>query len=536
MLLKVMHDTKHAWLLFFFALNMIPVLVRGQQNDADKYASTITRYDLKRQLQIVAGAGMEGRETSTEGQRKAAEYIEKQYRMLGLQPAAKLNSYQQSYPLYKDSLLKGALKVGKEKYEYGIDYIAIVNASNNAEIRSKKIIFVGYGISSKLYDDYEAKDVKGKTVIFFSGEPVVDGKYILSGTTRPSSWSRSSSIKKLTLAKQKGAVAAFIINATVDTFSTADKVMIHRTSIYYPAAFDRKNAMFNAAIISRKKGEKILGTSFAHLFKRAAAGELLNNVNHEVALKIKFEIKKLKDPFPSTNVIGLIEGTDKKDEYVFLTAHYDHIGKHGDLIYYGADDDGSGTVSVIEMAEAFSKARSEGKGPRRTVVFMAVSGEEEGLLGSQYYSENPVFPLEKTSVDLNTDMVGRIGSEYLEDKDSANYVYVIGDDKLSSDLAAITDKIGARFGLKLDKKYNDLNDPNRFYYRSDHYNFASKGVPIIFYFNGTHADYHGTGDTVDKINFGLMEKRVRFIFLTAWEMANRDDMLKRDIPFDMPAR
>jgi len=250
---------------------------------------------------------------------------------------------------------------------------------------------------------------------------------------------------------------------------------------------------------------------------------------------VHFEFEKNIQKLESSNVLGFMEGTDLKDEYVFLTAHYDHLGIRNDTtIYYGADDDGSGTVSILELAQAFAKAKAEGKGPRRSIVFMTVSGEEKGLWGSEYYSNNPVYPLDKTSVDLNIDMVGRIGEEYLKDKDSTNYVYVIGDDKLSSDLTPITNMVNKNLKLKLDRKYNDLNDKNRFYYRSDHYNFAEKGVPIIFYFNGVHADYHRPTDTPDKINYKLMAKRVQLVFYTAWEMANRNDMLKRDIKLEVP--
>jgi Zn-dependent M28 family amino/carboxypeptidase len=237
-----------------------------------------------------------------------------------------------------------------------------------------------------------------------------------------------------------------------------------------------------------------------------------------------------------SNVLGLIEGTDKKDEYVVITAHYDHVGKRSDgTIYYGADDDGSGTTGILELAEAFTAAKAAGKGPRRSILLMTVSGEEKGLWGSQYYSENPIFPLEKTTVDLNIDMIGRIGSDYVKDKDSVNYVYTIGDDKLSSDLAPITDQVNDTYTkMKLDRRYNDPKDPNRFYYRSDHYNFAAKGVPIIFYFNGVHADYHKPTDTPDKINYPLMAKRAQLVFHTAWEIANREEMLKRDMPLGMP--
>jgi Zn-dependent M28 family amino/carboxypeptidase len=247
--------------------------------------------------------------------------------------------------------------------------------------------------------------------------------------------------------------------------------------------------------------------------------------------EVKLDFKKNMSELQSTNVIGFLEGSDKKDEFVFITAHYDHLGKRGDsVIYYGADDDGSGTVSVLELAEAFTKAKAAGKGPRRSIVFMTVSGEEKGLWGSEYYSDHPLFSLNKTTVDLNIDMIGRIDPKRKEG-DSTNYVYVVGDDKLSSDLRPISEAMNKKYTkLELDYKYNAPKDPERIYYRSDHYNFARKGVPIIFYFNGTHNDYHRPSDTPDKINYNLMAKRAQLVFYTAWEMANRNDMLKRDIP------
>ena len=207
----------------------------------------------------------------------------------------------------------------------------------------------------------------------------------------------------------------------------------------------------------------------------------------------------------------------------------------GPVIYYGADDDGSGTVSVMEMAAAFAKAKQDGYGPARTIVFMTVSGEEKGLWGSKYYSDHPVFPLEKTSADLNTDMIGRIDPS--RRGDSTNYVYVIGNDKLSTELNPVIHSVNDQYSkLELDFKYNAPDDPERIYYRSDHYNFARKGVPIIFFFDGIHKDYHKPTDTVDKINFDLMEKRARLIFLTAWEIANRPGMLKRDIALPTEVR
>jgi Zn-dependent M28 family amino/carboxypeptidase len=255
------------------------------------------------------------------------------------------------------------------------------------------------------------------------------------------------------------------------------------------------------------------------------------------ATQVNLVATKATENLESSNVVGYIPGTDKKDEYLVLSAHYDHLGKKGDVIWYGADDDGSGTVSVMQMAETFAQASKKGKGPRRSVVFIIVSGEEKGLWGSDYYSEHPLFPLDKTTANLNTDMVGRVDTER-QTADSLNYVYVIGHDKLSTDLPIINEAANkASSNLTLDYKYDDPADKNMIYYRSDHYNFAKKGIPVLFYYDGMLlADYHKPTDTIEKINFDLMQRRVMMIYYTAAEIANRDEMLKRDLKLNMPSR
>ena len=223
------------------------------------------------------------------------------------------------------------------------------------------------------------------------------------------------------------------------------------------------------------------------------------------------------------NIIGFIEGTDLKDEIIIITAHYDHLGIKDTLIYNGADDNGSGTVAIMEIAQAFMIAKKEGNGPRRSVLIMPVSGEEKGLLGSKYYTDNPIYPLENTVANLNVDMIGRIDNYH----DNPDYIYLIGSDRLSTELHQISEEVNDKYiNLDLDYKYNDKDDPNRYYYRSDHYNFAKNNIPVIFYFNGVHADYHKASDTVEKIHFPKIEKISRYIFLTAWELANRDKRLK----------
>lgn len=227
------------------------------------------------------------------------------------------------------------------------------------------------------------------------------------------------------------------------------------------------------------------------------------------------------DVKPSENVLAYIKGTSLPEEVLVISSHYDHVGIDDEgNIFNGADDDGSGTVAILEIAEAFKKAKEDGYGPKRSILFLNVTGEEKGLVGSKFYTDNPVFPLAQTVTNLNIDMIGRIG----EGKEEAgDYVYLIGSDKLSTELHELSEAVNQKYlNMELDYKYNDENDPNRFYYRSDHYNFAKNDIPIIFYFNGVHEDYHRPTDTPDKIEYDLLAKRAKLVFLTAWEVANRE--------------
>ena len=226
------------------------------------------------------------------------------------------------------------------------------------------------------------------------------------------------------------------------------------------------------------------------------------------------------------NLASIIKGSEYPDEYIIITAHLDHIGidKNGD-INNGADDDGTGNVALLEMAEAFKQAEKEGFGPKRSLVFLHVTGEEKGLLGSKYYTENPLYPIKNTVANLNIDMIGRVNPK--RETEDPNYIYLIGSDKLSQELHDISEAVNDKYiQLELDYTYNDERDPNRFYYRSDHYNFAKKNIPVIFYFNGTHEDYHKPTDTADKINYPVLEKRIKLIFYTAWELANRKNRIQ----------
>ncbi|MBP0905797.1 M28 family peptidase [Mariniflexile gromovii] len=229
----------------------------------------------------------------------------------------------------------------------------------------------------------------------------------------------------------------------------------------------------------------------------------------------------------SENVLAYIEGSEKPEEVIIISAHLDHLGINDNgQVCYGADDDGSGTVAIMEIAQAFNRAKNEGHGPKRSILFLHLTAEEIGKRGSEYYVQHPVFPLEKTVTDLNIDMIGRVDDIH---KNNKNYIYLIGADRLSKELHYISEKVNSLyFNIDLDYRFNAEREKNQYYTRSDHYNFASKNIPVIFYFNGEHNDYHQPTDTPDKIEYGLLEKRAKLIFATAWQIANQAKRLEVD--------
>jgi Zn-dependent M28 family amino/carboxypeptidase len=333
---------------------------------------------------------------------------------------------------------------------------------------------------------------------------------------------------KLNEAKNQGISILFITDKNLKENYKVNEHRINSTRM----SIDDKNIETAFATplviyISEEMANAILSS------KKQSVSKLMNTITSKAKpiqfaskTSLQIGIKQEKIKIGSENVLGYVEGTDKKNELIVITAHYDHLGKHDGVVYNGADDDGSGTVAVMELAQAFMIAKKEGKGPRRSMLFMTVSGEEKGLLGSDYYTKHPVFPLANTVCDLNIDMIGRLDETH---KNNANYVYLIGSDKLSKELHTISEQNNKLYcDIDLDYTYNNDTDPNRYYYRSDHYNFAKNNIPVIFYFNGVHADYHQETDEVQKIDFNKMEKITRLVFYTAWELANREERIKLD--------
>lgn len=485
-----------------------------EKSDRVSYANTITEGELKEHLYTYASDEFEGRNTGDEGQKKAVEYLKNEYLKLGIPAAKGGDDYFQNVPLEISGTPEGTISYGGEDFELGNGIITFSSVAN----KSYELVYAGFGIDTDKYSDYKNIDVKGKYVLIKIGEPVTDyGSYILTGTKDPSVWSnwRETLSKRIKIAKEKGAEG-----------------VIYYDDAYYNRSLRRYNHYLESAdggSMSLKSDDDKLATFFVD---KKAAKKLYADIDSKndakvLDSKISLNIENKTVDKNSENVVAIIEGKSKPEEYLVISAHLDHVGVDADgNVFNGADDDGSGTVAILEIAEAFKKAADEGNGPERSIVFLHVTGEEKGLLGSEYYSEHPIFPLEKTVADLNIDMIGRIDPKRDGDR---NYIYLIGSDKLSTELHEISEEVNKKYAnIELDYTYNDDNDPNRFYYRSDHYNFAKHNVPIIFYFNGTHADYHKISDTPDKINYDLLTNRAKLVFQTAWEVANRPERIKVD--------
>ncbi len=497
---------------------------------AREYAATITAAELSEHLHIIAADSMKGRDTGSEGQKMAAHYIASEFFDANLQAVVKypdgVEGYFQEFELVRKTPALVYLETGTQRRESGRDFMAqgIVQTAPSATL---EVVFGGYGIESDRYSDYAGLDVKGKAVLLFAGEPTNRrGISLVTGSSSPSEWAIDTQ-KKIMLARQKGAQAVFLVYPDQTPRQFSQSLQGHKPTsslrLKYKDTGQKNNPVFT---IHRELAAEIMGTSERDLLKQGRRIARRKKPARLPNATITWSAEVREETVSSENVIGLVPGTDKKDEVIVVSAHYDHVGVQGDQVYNGADDDGSGTVAVMEIAEAFARARSDGFGPRRSVLFMTVSGEEKGLLGSEFYTAHPLFPLQNTVANLNIDMIGRIDEAH---KGNADYIYLIGSDKLSSELHAISEEANRKFsGLQLDYTYNDPADPNRFYYRSDHYNFAKNKVPVIFYFNGVHEDYHQPTDDVDKINFNKIEKIARLVFFTAWEVANREQRIKVD--------
>jgi hypothetical protein len=479
------------------------------------YAQTITAQELSDMLYVYASDEFEGRDTGEPGQKKAVEYLKQKYVDMDVTSPLGGDNYYQTVPLEKRGSTSATIKINDTTFENFESHVALMG-SNLSNYKVNDMVYAGYGIDAENYSDYNNVDITNKVVLIKAGEPKDEnGNYVTSGSSEPTKWvnGRQALSSKLEAARQKGAKGIILLdNESFPRYASWLKGQQGRSGRL--SLKSEQSDMFVLMV-----NEKLATALHADILTSDQAQILNTNATINVSSDVTEVI--------SENVVAYIKGSEKPDEVIVISAHLDHVGIEDGQVYNGADDDGSGTVAIVEIAQAFQEAVKNGYSPKRTILFLHVTGEEKGLLGSAYYADvDPIFPLDNTVANLNIDMIGRTDPKREGER---NYVYLIGSDKLSTELHEISEAVNNKHTqIELDYTYNDENDPNRFYYRSDHYNFAKNNIPVIFYFNGTHADYHKPSDTPDKIEYDLLENRAKLVFYTAWELANRDKRIVVD--------
>lgn len=441
------------------------------QGKAEDYAHYINKEELSQHLHVIASDSFSGRETGYEGQKLAADYLINSFKEDGIEAPASHPDYRFPFQVL-ETKFSGTLQLNKKELSLADDFFYLF-ASAKTEVTADYVV---------LNSIDENTEVENKHLLYFAHDTL--SSYQIIGLYRA-------------LKKRGVKSVSCVVNNYAKHF---DLLEHHATNSKMTLIDGETEAQIPLLFIDAKRvGKKLKKTSFH--YSLSTASRILN----------------------TENVVAFIEGSDSllKNEVLILTAHYDHIGEHDGLIYNGADDDGTGTVALLEIAEAFQRAKDDGYGPKRSLLIMPVAGEEKGLLGSYYYAEHPIYPLENTVTNLNIDMIGRVDYAHTGNPD---YVYIIGSNMLSNDLHAANEEANRNYThLNLDYAYNSLDDPNRFYFRSDHYNFAKNDIPSIFYFSGVHEDYHQATDTVDKIDFNKVEKVSRLVFHTAWIILNAEE-------------
>jgi hypothetical protein len=509
--------------------NAQKTVANAAKMDVTEFAKTITSAELKEMLYTYASDEFQGRNTGEAGHEMAVNYIKDFYTTGNIAPLQANGNYFQDVKLNQLYSPEVSLKLNGKTLNNFEDIVAL-SPSTEGSVNTNEIVYVGYGIDDENYSDYKNLNVKGKVIIAKEGEPKnTDGTYFVSGTSEKSRWSsngRTARSFKRDAAKANGA-AAFLI--------------VDNTAFNYYSSLYKSRAESNSSLgLSLQSDNDDSNEMLYMMITEAAAnsidGNLLSSDTPKtLSTSIVLNQKSKSELMISKNVAAVVKGSEFPNEYIIISAHSDHVGVNDKgEIFNGADDDGSGSMAVLEIAEAFKAAAEKGQAPKRSVIFLHVTGEEKGLLGSQYYTDiDPLVPLANTVANLNIDMIGRIDPKREGDR---NYLYLIGSDKLSTELHNLSEEVNKKYiNMEFDYTYNDENDPNRFYYRSDHYNFAKNNIPIIFYFNGTHDDYHRASDTPDKIEYDLLENRTRLVFYTAWELANRPTRIVADKAVDKTA-
>ena len=512
---------------------------------AQRAVDTISANQIKDYLSFIASDEMEGRDTPSRGLDLSAKFLATNLARWGFKPAGDKGSFFQRIDLQRNRADSGQTKV-----EYngrtligGTDYLPAGGSGNV----TTQIVFAGSGwfVKSKEIDAYKGVDPTGKIAVIF-GAPNMAPRGVSRAdlgkqgedSINPSDYGRSKGVVGLIYVPDFQYLANWQRNRQrlMERGSTVVAKFQTQTSTPLPSIVISPE-MANAIFAGERQSASVIfnasyGTSLPTPFPMSDQKKVTLNVANNV------------ETIPTQNVVAVWEGSDPvlKAEYVALGAHYDHVGTGcppvgDDAICNGADDDGSGTTALLGMAEALAKAPTR---PKRSILFVWHCGEEKGSWGSRYFVEYPTVPLNQIVAQINIDMIGR--SKKAGDTNPRNSeltgpdaVYLIGSTMMSTELGELVNSVNKSFlNITFDTRYDDPKDPNRFFFRSDHYNYARKGIPIIFFFDGVHEDYHRAGDTADKIDYQKMERITRTIYMTLWEIANRPARLKVDKP--LPAQ
>lgn len=514
--------TYRLWTIFPFFL--VSIQAQTIDNAAKIGYESISALDLKAHLSILASDSLEGRETTYTGQKKAAEYIASVFRKLNLEPMGDSGTYFQHFEVNVTSVspktkVVANIQGNTEEFIRGKDFIAETVGDTTI---SGPVAFIGYADSK--VDSVAMAKLAGRIVFMFIGkrEQAYDTSRAML-MWRLYSTNREINAAATLIITDVGGSASFLnIIRVTRTMNPPERNMSLKTTslVNVPKHIRFFVTPRVAEEVLRSSGKLLLQVQKEALDHSNFSPLFIDSVTLTIHSHLVHEVRRTE------NVVGVLRGADPclRDQAVAITAHYDHLGKDSrGVIYYGADDNGSGTSTVLELATAFVKNPIK---PKRSILFITMVGEEKGLLGSQYYTSHPIIPLEQTIVDLNVDMIGRVDPEH-EVKNEINYAYVIGSDKITVELDSLLKAANKESEqLILDYTYNDEDNPEQYYTRGDHYNFAKHNVPIVFFFTGIHADYHQPTDTIDKILFDKMGRIARLIYDLGWKIGNIDHSLK----------
>lgn len=490
----------------------------SQEKTIKKIAMQTSIERLREDIYYLSDSSLKGRLIGTKGDSIAASYISDCFAKNHLiAPYQNGTSYIQSIITNRKDFLKTQLSIGNKSYDYFDGWFGNLRNMDSINIQNIPVVFCGYGIESKMYNDFENIDVKGKVVIILEGQPKnKKGIYALTNSQEP-----GSTLSYQDRFEGKGAVLILVCNTTFEEDVHKQQEMSFVPTYkndYLPKVKNNTPVLF----LSEEHINKLLNSSnntIKDLEEKIQKQFLPNSfdINSKISLSIQSRIYNSTAP----NVIGYIKGKDISDEYVLISAHHDHIGVNGKDIYFGAIDNASGVASLMEIVRLFELAIRDGKKPKRNIVFTSFTGEEEGLLGSYYFTEFPFFPLKNLKAVLNTDMLGGVDTIHNSKKTNSNYVYIIVAEPKGYGLRESLYKANSVFNnLELDTYYEHPMHIQRRLRGSDQYPFYLKKVPFIRIDCGFTKDYHQPGDTPDKINYELLANQVQLIFLTLWNIAN----------------